>query len=439
MESISCMRGVILENPRTLNPQLSSRIEAAVLHAMSLQPEGRYQSAGEFRKSLTPPPLPSRERDGVRVSPTEQVIVSSGMRTEPFPPLGGTAGNSRPIPWRLIGGAAALLLLLVLWWLVFGLGSLIVGSLGGRTATREALVETNQSQTALAAASENPFVPAVPSPKLSLIQTQESSLTQTAEIELTRTDRSQARQTAQAALLTSTAAAGVKQGMVLIPADEFQMGSERGRRDEQPVHVVYLDAFYMDIYEVTNARYAECVQAGACSEPGCDFHGNAGYDNHPVVCVDWSQGRAFCQSQGGDLPSEAQWEKAGRGGLEGKLYPWGDEAPVCEKGATNGAKFDDDAGCDHSGTEPVGSYAPNGYGLYDMAGNFWERVLDWYLDAFYSISPFENPMGPSVGDSRALRGGSWNDDMNYLRVTLRSYDNPVNRGNLVGFRCAYSP
>ena len=233
--------------------------------------------------------------------------------------------------------------------------------------------------------------------------------------------------------------------MVLVPAGEFQMGSEDGDSDERPVHAVYLDAFYIDVYEVTNARYEACVQEGYCSPPGDsssytrdNYYGNADYDGYPVIHVDWAQARAFCEWRRADLPSEAQWEKAARGGLEGKMYPWGDEAPVCWKGAINGAKYTDDAGCNNTDTEPVGSYAPNGYELYDMAGNVSEWVWDWYSELFYQGLPYANPVGPDVGQRRALRGGAWNDGVKSVRAAIRYGNIPNGRYVDVGFRCARS-
>jgi eukaryotic-like serine/threonine-protein kinase len=260
----------------------------------------------------------------------------------------------------------------------------------------------------------------------------------------------------------------IQQGakMALIPAGKFLMGLDADTalaecqkqlgetcerkwfEDEEPVHQVYLDDYYIDLTEVTNTLYAACVQAGACTPPGdsssatrSSYYRNPDYDHYPVIWVDWNQARAYCQWRGGDLPTEAQWEKAARGGLEGKLYPWGNEAPVCQKGATNGAKFADHAGCDLTDTEPAGSYAPNGYGLYDMAGNVWEWVLDWYQEDYYgSQTTWSNPIGPTSGDSRVERGGMWaNEDVFLLRSAFRHWMEPTYRDFFIGFRCARSP
>ena len=238
---------------------------------------------------------------------------------------------------------------------------------------------------------------------------------------------------------------GVK--MALIPAGEFLMGSENGESNEKPVHTVYLDDFYLDIYEVTNALYTRCVQAGACSAPGVfrsnsrnTYYGNPTYEEYPVVNVNWNQASEFCEWRGARLPTEAEWEKAARGGLEGKDYPWGNEAPVCRKGAENGAKFDDDQDCNATDTEAVGSYAPNGYGLYDMAGNVREWVMDWYNKSYYNSLVDRNPTGPQNGVARVVRGGSWNLNPSYFRAASRFWSNShAPHYGYGGFRCYRSP
>ena len=199
------------------------------------------------------------------------------------------------------------------------------------------------------------------------------------------------------------------------------MGSEDGDDDESPVHTVYTDAFWMDEHEVTNAQFAAFLndqgnqsEGGATwldegdedvliEKSGGQWQAKSGYGDHPVIEVSWYGAQAYCKWADRRLPTEAEWEKAARGGLVKKKYPWGEEDPVCTKGAENGVQY---SRCDGR-TVPVMSFAPNGYGLYDMAGNVWEWVADWYDSGYYKNSPFENPPGPTSGSYRVLRGGSW--------------------------------
>jgi serine/threonine-protein kinase len=244
--------------------------------------------------------------------------------------------------------------------------------------------------------------------------------------------------------------------MRLVPAGEFTMGSDVDdalaeclkyrndcRRDwfldQDPSHPVYLDDFYMDQYEVTNVQYKACVDAGYCSPPKekdsitrSSYYGNSEFDDYPVIYIDWNQAKTYCEWRGIQLPTEAQWEKAARGGLDGKSYPWGDEAPVCEKGVENGAKFDDQAGCNNTDTEVVGSYSPNGYGLYDMAGNVWE-----WVSSDYQPYPYVSTDGREDGypSRRVMRGGAWTELQISMIVSARyNPSSPYLYG--VGFRCA---
>ena len=222
--------------------------------------------------------------------------------------------------------------------------------------------------------------------------------------------------------------------LVSIPANSFMMGSDSGSSDEKPVHEVSLKGFWMDQSEVTNAMYAKCVEAGACSPPfSTGNYANDAYADHPVVYVDWTKAQAYCEWAGVGLPTEAEWEYAARDGLEGATYPWGDETPVCEVGVENGASF---TNCSDRGTRPVGSYAPNGYGLYDMAGNVWEWVSSEYKAYPYDAGDGREDLTTNV--SRGLRGGSWSSNENYLRVADRVRFTPSNANDDIGFRCSRS-
>ncbi len=236
--------------------------------------------------------------------------------------------------------------------------------------------------------------------------------------------------------------------MVLIPAGHFQMGSADGEEDERPAHTVYLDAFYMDRHLVTNADYARFLNvfgnrkeggkkwldnAGPLSswlckiqQKGGRFIPKRGYENHPVVKVSWYGARAYAQWAGKRLPTEAEWEKAARGTLEGQTYVYGDTIPAQ---AANVGGF--------RATTPVGFYSPNGFGLYDMVASVWQWCSDWYDKEYYARSPSENPKGPESGSLKVLRGGSWFHKENW-RVANRNADDPLSIYFcfVTGFRCA---
>lgn len=225
--------------------------------------------------------------------------------------------------------------------------------------------------------------------------------------------------------------------MVRVPEGEFQMGSSKGEADEKPVHPVYLASFYIDKFEVTNSAYRSCVEDSACEPPNHSFffpespnrayYGNPDYDNYPVIYVDWRMAKTYCEWRGARLPTEAEWEKAARG-PSGNTYSWGSGLD-CQK--ANYQK------CVNR-TSEVGSYVDgvSPYGAYDMTGNVWEWVADWYSDSYYSTSPRNNPAGPITGQSRVLRGGSW---PRYDVTTFhRSNFAPDYNTFDIGFRCALS-
>lgn len=252
----------------------------------------------------------------------------------------------------------------------------------------------------------------------------------------------------------------VVEDMVYIPAGEFIMGSPsgEGNSNEYPPHKVYLDAFYIDKYEVTNEDYSRFLnEKGNQKEEGvlwldinssiCSiekregkYQPKSGYEKRSVGGVTWYGARAYAKWRGCRLPTEAEWEKAARAGLMGKKYPWGDENPngsQCNFGDKNfwpNETADDGYGL----TAPVGSYPPNGYGLYDMAGNVYEWVNDWYDENYYQKGRLYNPQGPDNGSFRVLRGGSWFNTAWNLRCANRYYCPPELTNDIFGFRCARS-
>jgi formylglycine-generating enzyme required for sulfatase activity len=250
-----------------------------------------------------------------------------------------------------------------------------------------------------------------------------------------------------------------------IPAGEFLMGAEDGEEDERPAHRAYLDEFYIGTHPVTNAEYAQFIKETGHPSPAIrsiplmvsgpveeEFRSIAsaymwtngtppgGRDQHPVTLVGFDDAAAYCGWLAGKsgkpvrLPTEAEWERAARGGLEAKKYPWGDSLDPAH------AHYLPHAGLkSERGTARVGLYPPNGFNLQDMAGNVWEWVTDWYASNYYSRAQYLNPQGPDTGLMRIVRGGAWvNADGRYLRCAYRHKVPPDSYAYSIGFRIAYS-
>jgi len=263
-------------------------------------------------------------------------------------------------------------------------------------------------------------------------------------------------------------------GMALVKGGDFFMGSDdpKATADERPAHPVHLSEYCLDVHEVTAAAFKACSDSGKCKrstpknewegitarqkklyDPLCNVGDVATRGNHPMNCVDWESAEAFCEERGGRLPTEAEWELAARGS-DGRVYPWGDEAP--SPGLVNAcglecvawgrknpdpdgplaAMYKSDDGFPH--TAPVGSF-PRGktmHGMDDMVGNVWEWVAD-YNAPYKKGARVTDPKGPEKGEERGIRGGAWNGgDASWLRPTFRFSATPTMRSHGIGFRCA---
>ncbi len=253
--------------------------------------------------------------------------------------------------------------------------------------------------------------------------------------------------------------------MALIPGGDFTMGSA-GSKDtppnETPRHAVNVSPFYIDRYEVTNGSFAAFLNAvkkddfekkrktwvinrndlnddpstvwwptEITLEKGA-YRAVPGSEKYPVLSVSWYAADAYCRWAGKRLPTEAEWEKAARGGLDNKDYPWGDRLP------TAGIIFSRlwMNNFYPAPTEVTAGSYPNGFGLYDMAGNVAEWCSDWYDPDYYGRSPRNNPKGPERGTQKVVRGGSWASDAKSVRAGFRSFSLPEAMNTGVGFRCA---
>jgi formylglycine-generating enzyme required for sulfatase activity len=230
--------------------------------------------------------------------------------------------------------------------------------------------------------------------------------------------------------------------MRLVPAGEFTMGSDTDDDHRNQAHMVYIEAFYMDKYEITNAHYADCVTAGVCEPPHFarsdfrpNYYSNSEFDNYPVIYVNWAMAKTYCEWRGTRLPTEAEWEKAARG-TDGRSYPWG-EGISCEQ-----ANFDGDpdpAGFCVGETSEVGSYerSQSPYGLHDMAGNVFEWTSS--LNQAYPYNAMDGREDLNRNGDRIIRGGAWSEGADNQQVFYRSWIGPELSESAIGFRCAKSP
>jgi eukaryotic-like serine/threonine-protein kinase len=391
VESVLRMVRDPLLPPRQHNPDISPETEVAILRALQMDPEQRFQSATLLKEALpparpvTPVPIPSVEDKLVSpVSPiqTTNLAAATPIHVQPIAPE-QTAPKRRGMPWGwLAGGGVGLLLLVVaIWW------GWNAGYFG--------------------------------------LKRQSSTPVQSSTSELT--------------IGSSMTSQVDDMVMMSVPEGDFLMGSVagEGHDDEYPQRTVHLNAFWIDRTEVTNAQYAMCVTAGECSPPSLSssytrgtYYGNPDYRYYPVIFVSWDDANTYCTWAGRRLPTEAEWEKAARG-ADGRLYPWG-EGIGCGLANIYGCVGDTSAvGSQRLGASP--------YGALDMAGNVSEWVADWYDSGYYNEMPTSNPPGPSSGQNRVMRGGSWDSSMTTVRVTMRYHGFPNFGYNLTGFRCALSP
>ena len=379
-----------LPRPRQFVLDLPVAVEKVIIKALAKKPEDRYRNMDEFATAME------------RLS-----SVSSGATVK------------RWLAWG-IGGAALLLVVAVVWG---------ISSFGKIPAP--AFTETPS---------------AVASPVLIVTQqpTNTSQVTKTSQPTETATATSLPTSTLGIGSTWTRPADGMV--MVYVLAGKFLMGSAdsdpMAQSNEKPQQSVYLDAYWIDKTDVTNAMYAICVNAGGCYLPSGSnsstrpsYYSNSQYADYPVIYVSWASANSYCSWGGARLPTEAEWEKAARG-TDGRIYPWANPGINCSLANLYPYGSSDCVG----DTSEVGMY-PSGassYGALDMAGNVRQWVNDWYDAAYYASSPSSNPQGPSGGTNRVVRGGSWNGNDFSLRSALRNRYNSTIAGDYIGFRCARS-
>ncbi len=365
---------------RLLNPNISTRTEAAILKAMEIHPQDRFASPAEMKQALSAQ---------LAVSKTTQ--QAGGVQSQQ------TAKRNFAV---LVGTA-----LLAAVCIAAGLPFIIpFASVPAATTPTTSVVSVAITVIVTPTRNSAPLVLGAP----------------------------------------PSAASPQRRGndnaeMVFVPAGEFVMGSNDGASDEKPLHTVTLDAFWIDKYEITNALYKKCVDAKKClqaplnsSNTRSSYYNSTSFEKYPKIYVTWNDANAYCSWAGKRLPTEAEWEKAARG-TDGRSYPWGN--------IWDGMKLNSwEADPRPNDTTAVGSY-PSGaspFGVLDMAGNVKEWLADWYDPNYYTNAPRSNPKGPPSGTFRVIRGGSWLRYQLDARSARRIGNTNVGSSD-VGFRCATNP
>ncbi len=457
-------------DPRTFNPFLTESTAQVLLKVLAKQPANRYLSATAFVNALEleaasggaghQSRISSLSRDGA-----SQVAPASAPLVEPTENSVATISDktahtvSQPLaPQKQIA-----------WPMAIGLGSVIMIIILIAVFARPLIFDTPDSAepAIVIASTEAPAKqtksPAKPTEGL-------ASLT---EVPANPTDVPPASMSTLGIGSTMQGQDGMT--LLYVPEGEFLRGSKDndpdGLDNEKPQRSIFLDAFWIDQTEVTNEMFARFVddtghqtkaeEAGwgyAFTEETWEVTDGAewrhpqgpnssieGLEQHPVVQVSWNDAKTYCEWTGRRLPTEAEWEKAARG-TDSRSYSWGNEEPAsnlvnfCDKNCSNPNSKIDSLDDGYEFTAPVGTY-PDGaspYGALDMTGNVWEWNADWYAESYYKDAPEQNPQGPDTGEQRVLRGGSWYDGMQKLRVIARDSYHPTNRASDYGFRCAVS-
>jgi formylglycine-generating enzyme required for sulfatase activity len=414
--------------PCKINPKIPDAVERVTLKALAKNPGDRFQTVGEMVATLEKAVFPAATTTSL--TPVQVTLVAQPLLIDKLTqPTASDHQSESSLPeTEMVKKRKLSIKRPKLTWLEMLAGIILVAALGVFLFLSVWMGTYSQgTQTAPPVAQENTLSLAAPLPPT-------DTTTPTLPSETPSP-------TAYPVEITQKGAA-----MVLVPAGSFQMGCDINNpsescqyNSEKPLHKVTLDTYYIDKYEVTNALYQVCVEAGQCNLPQdtssyahSSYYGNPVYAGYPVIFVSWEQALNYCVWRGARLPTEAEWEKAARGDKDTRKYPWGNQDLDCTLANFENCKID---------TEPVGSYPAGAspYGIMDMSGNVWEWVNDWYDQNYYDQSPENNPKGPETGELRVLRGGGWRANHFAIRSANRGTSNPGFVYNSFGFRCAATP
>jgi serine/threonine-protein kinase len=446
-----------LPSPREANPNIPVAVERVILKALVKDPAYRYARAGDLAAALeeavakaeapAAKPLPATE-----AKPPKAAVSYPGGETTRRAPLTAEPPERPQAPpkWnRIVAAAIALLAILALAVAACFATQMLIRLISATPTPTFTVAQalTATAQAMKATATPTPMTTAglptdTPTPLPTAIPTtaiptpSPTAIPTTATPTGTPTPTVTPSPTVTPAPPTEPAAGTIKvfgdAEMVYIPSGEFIMGSDSGDPNEAPIHTVYLDGFWIDRTEVTNAAFQKCVEAGACNQPlnssntRSNYYNNPTFADYPVIYMNHYDAEAYCRWAGKRLPTEAEWEKAARG-TDGRTWPWGNTFDRSKLGLGPG---NDTA---RVGSNPEGA---SPYGVLDMAGNVLEWVADWYSADYYTQSPVRNPQGPATGVENVLRGGRWWDVEYDLRTTRRWHLGSNERNPALGFRCA---
>ncbi len=436
-EAPALAAGTPLIPPRQHNPQVSRALEHIILRAMALQAADRYQRIEEMHAALHQrrPPEPVAPRAAAPRADANNRPIAPHLTLTHMP-----TPQPRRAYWLSLSAMAILALLVIALlsmpttWLARWRSAATLPSTPAQVAVGTLVATATDPMPQIvvsldATATTAPTLPPTPTQTPTLPPTATPILSPSPSPSLSSSPTATAPPSPTPAA-TATPMAGAQRthdpdGAVyrFVPAGPFTMGSAMVA-DELPVHTVMLDAFWIMETEVTNALYAQCVAAGACTAPTNTFWTESTLATHPVTDVDWAQASAYATWVAGRLPTEAEWEKAARGTDE-RLFPWAGESTDADK-----------LNFLSTSTTPVGSFVAGAspFGVLDLAGNVEEWVADWYSPDYYASAPAANPPGPATGLMRVVRGGSFNSNRGNVRTTARGRALPDAHFPSIGFR-----